>query len=88
MPRHRAYTDAIDLLVSDIIMPRMTGPQLAEHIRQERPNTALLLMSGHASGVLMEYAKSHDFIQKPFEPRKFIERVGESLKRSKGAAAE
>lgn len=83
----RAYTDAIDLVVSDIVMPRMTGAELAEHIRHERPNTAVLLMSGHASGALMEYATSHDFIQKPFEPKKFIEQVSELLKRSKKAAA-
>ena len=82
----RAYSDAIDLVVSDIVMPRMTGAELAEHIRHERPNTPVLLMSGHASGALLDYATSHDFIQKPFEPKKFIEQVGETLKRSKSAA--
>jgi len=83
----RAYTDNIDLVVSDIVMPRKTGPELAERIRHERPNTNVLLMSGHASGALLEYATSHDFLQKPFAPGRFIERVGESLKRSKSAAA-
>ena len=73
----RAYTDTIDLVVSDIVMPRMNGAQLAEHIHKERPSTPVLLMSGHASGALMEYATSRDFIQKPFAPKQLIERVGE-----------
>jgi CheY-like chemotaxis protein len=78
----RAYTDAIDLLVSDILMPRMSGTELAEYMHQERPNTNVLLMSGHASAALRQYLSSHDFIQKPFAPGGFIKQVSRSLKRS------
>jgi DNA-binding NtrC family response regulator len=83
----RAYPDAIDLLVSDILMPRMSGAELAEYLHQERPNIHVLLMSGHASAALRQYLSSHDFIQKPFAPGGFIEQVGKSLKRSRSDAA-
>lgn len=83
----RAYTDAIDLLVSDIVMPRMSGPELAEYIYHERPNTRVLLMSGHASAALWQYLSSHDFIQKPFAPGGFIEQVSKTLNRPKTAVA-
>jgi len=83
----RAYTDPIDLVVSDILTPRMTGPELGEYIRHERPDTHVLLMSGHASATLRQYATSHDFIQKPFAPGGFLEQVSKSLERSTSAAA-
>jgi len=38
-------------------------------------------MSGHASGALLEYATSHDFIQKPFEPNQFMDEVSTLLNR-------
>jgi len=82
----RAYTDAIDLLVTDISMPRMSGPELAEYMHHERPNTHVLLMSGHASAALRQYLSTHDFIQKPFAPGGFIEQVSKSLNPFKKAA--
>jgi len=78
----RAYRDAIDLVVSDLKMPRMTGPELAEHVRRERPGTRVLLMSGYASGMLREYAASPNFLQKPFVPGKLTEKVAELMNRT------
>jgi DNA-binding NtrC family response regulator len=71
----RTYTNTIDLVVSDIIMPRMTGPDLLEHIRSERPDTQVLLMSGYASPAYIDYATKHDFIRKPFAPKQFMDEV-------------
>jgi DNA-binding NtrC family response regulator len=83
----RSYRETIDLVLSDITMPRMSGPELAEHIRQERPDTQVLLMSGYVSGAILDYARSHDFIQKPFPPKKIIDHVSELLNHPKTAAA-
>ncbi|MFI5008760.1 MAG: ATP-binding protein [Solirubrobacterales bacterium] len=46
------HTDAIDLLLSDVIMPQMPGPQLAERLLVERPSVHVLLMSGFAQPIL------------------------------------
>jgi CheY-like chemotaxis protein len=78
----RAYNGSIDLVLSDVIMPRMTGRLLAEIIREERPTTRILLMSGHTSGVLHEFAKSRNFIRKPFIPKNLLAKITELLDRS------
>ena len=59
----------IDLLLTDVIMPMMSGPDLARQLREERPDLRVLFMTGY-SGKLLE---AHDFdsddeylIQKPF----------------------
>jgi len=82
----RAYTGNIDLLISDTNMPRMTGPELADHIFGERPKTQVLLMSSNTSTRLVEFAAKHDFLNKPFAPTKFIEIVNALLTRPKTAA--
>ena len=79
----RTYSGRIDLVVSDVNMPRMTGSDLAEHILHERPATPVLLMSGNASNTLVEYATKHDFLSKPFAPKTFIEEVSRLLNRPK-----
>jgi two-component system cell cycle sensor histidine kinase/response regulator CckA len=78
---------AIDLVITDIKMPRMNGPDLAEHIRLERPDTRVLLMSGYASGVLREYATATDFLEKPFAPKTLLAKVVEFLKGSESQGA-
>jgi len=60
----RLYPGKIDLVITDIEMPRMSGSDLAEHIKLERPDTQVLLMSGYASGVLREFATTAHFLRK------------------------
>jgi CheY-like chemotaxis protein len=81
----RAYSGTIDLVVSDMTMPRMTGPELAERIHYERPNTHVLLMTGYASGMLREYATSQNFLRKPFAPKKLTDKVAELLNRTESS---
>jgi PAS domain S-box-containing protein len=42
----------IDLLITDVVMPEMTGPALAEHIRQSTGDLPILFMSGYAASIL------------------------------------
>jgi len=45
----RTHSGPIHLLITDIVMPRMRGPELAERILKERPDLAILFMSGYAA---------------------------------------
>ena len=72
----------IHLLLSDIVMPDMTGPQLAKKILAGRPETRLLLMSGYADGVLDQLGyldTAGEFLQKPFTPHLLAKQVRQIL---------
>ena len=61
------YKKEIDLLLSDVQMPGMTGIDLATHITAHRPNIKVLLMSGYTGGMLVLNEWWH-FLPKPFIP--------------------
>jgi CheY-like chemotaxis protein len=68
----------IDLLLSDVIMPDMNGPQLAAQLSSVRPGIRVLYASGYAADALgpMGLATSAvDIIQKPFTPSELAQRV-------------
>jgi two-component system, cell cycle sensor histidine kinase and response regulator CckA len=58
-----------DLMLSDVTLPGMTGPALAEHMRERWPAVALVLMSGYVEDTMRTSAAKHRwrFLQKPFE---------------------
>jgi two-component system cell cycle sensor histidine kinase/response regulator CckA len=72
--------DRIDLLLSDVDMPLMTGPDLGEHLKKARPDMHVMLMSGGgAAGNLLVLNYGWAFIQKPFLPVKLVRMVTEVL---------
>ena len=73
-----------DLLISDVMMPGMTGIQLAITMKQIQPQCKILLFSGQAATVdLLEDARSmgHDFttLTKPVHPTDMLKRISECL---------
>ncbi len=65
----RAHTGEIHLLVSDVIMPGMSGPDLAIALLGDRPATRVLLMSGYPGDELPEFAdgaRGFPLLAKPF----------------------
>ncbi len=63
------YDGAIALLISDIVMPRVNGRGVAEHVRRTRPDTGVLMISGYANDDMASRGLSLDpacFLQKPF----------------------
>jgi PAS domain S-box-containing protein len=72
----------IDLLVSDVVMPEMKGPELADRIRAARPGLAVLFMSGYTSSVVVRPGgddEGIDFIQKPFTRAELAQSVERAL---------
>jgi len=78
------YTEAPDLLLADVIMPEMSGIDLAIIVREAFPSCTVLLFSGQiATSQLLEGAKTrgHDFevLTKPVHPLEILQRVCDGL---------
>jgi two-component system, cell cycle sensor histidine kinase and response regulator CckA len=66
----RAHPEPIDALVSDVIMPGMSGPELAERLEAIRPGLRTLFVSGYAAETLQRRGGLRPrsaFLEKPFE---------------------
>lgn len=77
-----AATGRIDLLVTDVSLPGVTGPQLAERLAAERPGLKVLYLSGYPREQL---AAGHGgFLQKPFGLPQLRKAVREQLAGQRG----
>jgi DNA-binding response OmpR family regulator len=80
--------EEVDLAVLDISMPGLNGVEVAEAIREQRPQTLILMVSASVQlltdhGVVAE--RSDSFIIKPFSPRVLSDRIREMLAIEVGA---
>jgi two-component system cell cycle sensor histidine kinase/response regulator CckA len=78
----RRYSGEIDLLLSDVTMPRMNGFMLAEQFRKERPDTRALLISGKTSSEIVAGNAMFDFLRKPFVPEQLKLKLVQILSRA------
>jgi CheY-like chemotaxis protein len=72
----------IDLLLTDVVMPRMNGRDLARRLQEMRPGLATLYMSGYAPGAIVHQGVLDPglaFIAKPLRPADLIRKVREVL---------
>ncbi|MBE0567011.1 MAG: response regulator [Krumholzibacteria bacterium] len=75
---------AFDLLVTDVVMPRMGGPELAARLHRDRPGHRTLFMSGYTDSVLLQRGLIEgevDLVAKPFSPAELLAKVREVLDR-------
>jgi two-component system, cell cycle sensor histidine kinase and response regulator CckA len=82
----------IDLLVSDIVMPRLTGLELADRLRVRHPELKVLFMSGYAEREsererLRDLSPNEQYIQKPFLPADLFRRANAILRATAAAPA-
>ncbi len=73
----------IDLLISDVVMPHMNGPELYERLREIVPGLRVLFMSGYANSVVVHAGHLEEgasFISKPFTSEAFLGRIGQLLR--------
>ncbi len=78
------YRSPLHLLLSDVIMPGMHGPELGRHVKSLRPDIRVLYMSGYPDDVLGPrgvISSDVNFLQKPFMSRTLAGKVREVLAR-------
>ena len=74
------YADQIVLVLADIIMPELHGPDLANRILGIKPDAKVLLMSGYSNSVIENEArKRFPFIRKPFLPQDLVSKIRSML---------
>lgn len=72
-------TETIDLLLSDVEMPHMSGPDLGEALKKARPHMHVMLMSGGSNGNLLVLNYGWAYIQKPLVAVKLAQTIKEVL---------
>jgi signal transduction histidine kinase/CheY-like chemotaxis protein len=78
----RGFPGTIDLLLTDVIMPKANGKALAETIAPYRPGLKVVFMSGYTDEAILRHGlmeAKQNFIQKPFTPERLIKKVREVL---------
>jgi PAS domain S-box-containing protein len=78
----RSYPSTIHLVVSDVVMPNMSGGQLATELAQMRPDTKLLFVSGYAGKTVLDHKVvdvETNFLQKPFTLQQLSAKVRSAL---------
>jgi CheY-like chemotaxis protein len=78
----RAYDGPIDLLITDVIMPRMLGKEVAERVLSLRPGTPVMYMSGYAQPILGEgenVPRDMVLVEKPFTEHVLLTKAREAL---------
>jgi nitrogen-specific signal transduction histidine kinase/ActR/RegA family two-component response regulator len=74
--------EPIHLLITDVVMPKMGGSELAAKLAELRPGIRVLFSSGYMENSIVEHgvlAEGVNFIQKPYKPAALAERVREVL---------
>jgi CheY-like chemotaxis protein len=78
----REHVGHIDLLVSDVVMPHLSGGELAERLMQERPEMKVLFVSGYAEKTVLQHGVidlQSGFLQKPFSLKTLARSMREVL---------
>jgi PAS domain S-box-containing protein len=79
------FDGTIDVLVTDIVMPGMSGPELARQLQAARPEIATVYMSGYTGDTLSALGLEREaaaFLQKPFTPAALAQKVRDVVSRS------
>jgi CheY-like chemotaxis protein len=78
----RTSSSNVDLLLTDVVMPHMSGQELADQMRALRPDVKLVLMSGYPGRVTSDFGVSEanlTFLQKPFSTEELGRRIRDAL---------
>jgi len=73
------FAGTIHLLLTDVMMPRMSGPDLAKKLVKERTSLRVMMMTGYTGGDLLVLNYGWQLITKPFVPTLLREKVDDVL---------
>ncbi len=84
------FNDKIDLVVTDVVMPRMSGRELVERLSMLRPETKVIFMTGYTDDAILHHGvldSGIELIQKPFKPAVLLNKIREVLSGDPAALA-
>jgi PAS domain S-box-containing protein len=76
------HQEEVELLLSDVVMPRMSGRDLLNRLQDQKPGLKAVFMSGYTDNAIVHHGvleKHTHFIQKPFSPSTLLQKVREAL---------
>lgn len=74
------HNGQFDLIITDVIMPGMNGPNMVDKIHEQHPNIQVIFMSGYAEDIFVDnygHERSFNFLAKPFTLKKLASKVKE-----------
>jgi len=77
-----SHTVPLHLLVTDVVMPHVSGPELAEKLQAKFPGLKVLFMSGYTDDAVLRHGlieAEMPFIQKPYTPQQLAQKVRQVL---------
>ena len=78
-------TEDFDLVISDVVMPEMNGPELVRELRMRRPDIAVLFVTGYVGENESEDLAASELLRKPFTVGALAEAVARALSRPSGS---
>jgi FixJ family two-component response regulator len=82
MQRSAEHKGKLDILITDLVMPKISGRHLADKLHHTRPGLRVLFISGYTDDEVVRHGKldaNSEFLQKPFRPDALLVKVRSML---------
>jgi two-component system, cell cycle sensor histidine kinase and response regulator CckA len=83
----QSHSGPIDLIITDVVMPKMRGDDLARRVKEIHPEARILFTSGYTATSIVETIENASFLQKPYRFRDLAERIRQILNQPNRAAS-